>query len=110
MESSCPDFWVYMAPNPGQPAAFDDERRFRLLEVNREQAEAECKRIAGESRDRATHSWLPREEADGSWSVVKVNVPPADRSKLTAESRADERPLTGDDPRPGIFRNIPPYG
>ena len=78
--------------------------------MTREQAEAECKRLAGESPDRETHRWLPREEEDGSWSVVKVNLPPADPSDLTAETRADELPPTGDDPRPGMLRNIPPYG
>jgi hypothetical protein len=79
--------------------------------MTREQAEAECRRLAEESPERKTHRWLPREEADGSWSVVRVGLAPTDPADLTAETRADERPPTPDDPRPGPFKNIgPPYG
>ena len=78
--------------------------------MTREQAEAECKRLADESPERETHRWLPREEADGSWSVVKVGLAPNSSADLTAETRADEKPPTPDDPRPGMLRNIPPYG
>jgi hypothetical protein len=95
---------------PSLSRRFGREATVYASDVTREQAESECERLAAESPDRATHSWLPRGEADGSWSVVKVHVPPADRSELTAETRADERPPTGDDPRPGMLRNIPPYG
>lgn len=78
--------------------------------MTRDQAEAEAKRLATDSPDRETHRWLPREEADGSWSVVKVNIPPGKDQELTAETEAAERPPTPDDPRPGMLRNIPPYG
>jgi hypothetical protein len=79
--------------------------------MTREQAEAECKRLAEESPERETHQWLPREEDDGSWSVVKVSLAPSSAADLTAETRADEKPPTPDDPRSAPFRNIgPPYG
>jgi hypothetical protein len=78
--------------------------------MTREQAEREAKRLAAESPERETHRWLSREEADGSWSVVKINIPPATEPELTAETEAAERPPTPDDPRPGMLRNIPPYG
>jgi|GEM_PF-5146545 len=30
--------------------------------------------------------------------------------ELTPETRADERPPEGEDPRPAAFRNVPPFG
>jgi hypothetical protein len=68
-----------------------------------------CKRLAAEHPDRETHRWHPREEGDGSWVVIKVALPPADPVRAT-ETRADERPETGDDPRSNVFRNVPPFG
>jgi hypothetical protein len=78
--------------------------------MTRQQADAECKRLAEESPERDTHQWLPREEADGSWSVVKVGLAPHDTEKLTAETRADEKPPTPDDPRSIARRLGAPYG
>ena len=34
-----------------------------------------CTRLAAEHPDRETHTWRPREEADGSWAVVKISLP-----------------------------------
>jgi hypothetical protein len=39
-----------------------------------------------------------------------VNLPPTDATESTPETRAEEKPPTPDDPRPGMLRNIPPYG
>ena len=64
-----------------------------------EEAKQACKRLAAEHPDRETHRWIPREAEDGSWEVAKVHLAPADDRELTAETRADERPPTGDDPR-----------
>jgi len=72
--------------------------------MTRDEALTECKRLAAEHPDRETHQWRPKEDADGSWSVVKINLPPLD-DPLTTEVRADERPATGDDPRP----DVPPH-
>jgi hypothetical protein len=77
--------------------------------MTHEEAQAECVRLAAESPDRTTHQWLPKEEPDGSWSVVKVNIPPTKQQELTAETEAAERPPTPDDPRPSQWRNAP-YG
>ena len=71
--------------------------------MDRAEAEATCRRLAVEHPDRATHQWRPREEADGTWSVVKIGLPPLE-DPLTTEVRADERPATPGDPRP----NVPP--
>ena len=76
--------------------------------MTREEADALCERNAAAHPDRATHQWRPREEADGTWSVLKIAVPP--NPETTEEVEAAERPPTADDPRAPIFQNIPPYG
>ena len=53
--------------------------------MTREEAEAQCKRLAAESPDRKTHRWVPREDGKGNWSVAKIALPPA--QGLTAELR-----------------------
>jgi hypothetical protein len=73
--------------------------------MTRAEAERECARLAAEHPDRETHQWRPREGSDGTWSVVKIALPPNDARK-DAEIRADEKPPTGDDPRPAHWRNV----
>ena len=70
------------------------------------QARAECERLAARHPDRATHQWRPREEAGGTWSVLKIALPPA--QPTTAETRAEEKPPTADDPRSSAMQNIGP--
>ena len=67
--------------------------------MTKEEAEQACNRLAAEHPDRETHRWVPREAKDGSWEVVKVHLAPTDDDHLTAETRADERPPSPDDPR-----------
>ena len=73
--------------------------------MTREEAETACKRLASEHPDRETHRWVPREADDGSWDVAKIHLAPSDDENLTAETRADEKPPTPDDPR-----NLPNLG
>lgn len=77
--------------------------------MTRAEAEAECTRLAVASPDRQTHRWLPREEPNGEWSVVKIALPPQEEP-TAAETRGDERPATPDDPRPAAWQNVPPWG
>ncbi len=77
--------------------------------MTREEAERLCERLAEESAERHTHRWLPREEEDGEWIVVKIGLPPSNLEG-TPETRADEKPPSPDDPRPASSRNIPGYG
>lgn len=76
--------------------------------MNHAEAQALCARNAAEHPDREVAQWRPKELPGGTWTVVKVNLPPAEPT--TPEQRADERPPTADDPRAPIFQNIPPYG
>jgi hypothetical protein len=72
--------------------------------MTREEAIAECSRLAREHDERATHSWLPRELAPGRWAVVKVGVP----TLLPIGSRQESRPRPpqADDPRPAMWRDV----
>jgi hypothetical protein len=77
--------------------------------MTREQAIAECSRLAREHPDRATHSWLPRELAAGEWAVVRVGVP--GQRPLGSLTEAKPRPPQPDDVRPALWRNVGgPYG
>jgi hypothetical protein len=79
------------------------------LPMTRDEALAECRRLAEEHADRATHSWIARESRDGEWTVVKLNVP-AKRPLGTLEE-AKPRPPQADDPRPALWRDVGgPYG
>jgi hypothetical protein len=74
--------------------------------MNEAEAREACARLAREHPERETHRWRPREEADRSWSVVKIALP----SNLgsTAETRAEGRPPTADDPRTAAMRDLGP--
>jgi hypothetical protein len=39
---------------------------------------------------------------------VRIGLPP-DSQPTIAETRADERPPTADDPRPATWQNVPPW-
>jgi len=77
--------------------------------MDHDAAIAEAERLNASHPDRERFEWvvLPREE--GAWAVVK-----APRGKridpLKATTEAKPKPPEADDPRPAIFRNLPPYG
>lgn len=73
--------------------------------MTEEQAKARCSELATTHPDRATHQWLPQRIGDG-WQVAKIGLPPP-ADPLVAETRADERPSTGDDPRTAQQINVP---
>jgi hypothetical protein len=55
--------------------------------------------------------WFARQNVDGEWDVVSVLVEgfrSADPLKASIETRPE--PSEPPDPRPSIFRNIPPFG
>ena len=78
-----------------------------LLLMTHEEALKECARLSAESPERETHHWVPRQDESGDWSVARIGLPPPDSDPGTAETRADEKPPTPDDPRSAIARNIP---
>lgn len=77
--------------------------------MTREQAIAECGRLAREHPDRVTHSWLPRELSPGRWAVVRVGL--ATQMPLATAQESRPRPPRADDPRPAMWRDVGgPYG
>jgi hypothetical protein len=72
--------------------------------MTREEALAECRRLAAEHPDRGTHSWLPRELEGGEWSVARVGVP--GQGPLATAQEAKPRPPQADDPRPAMWRDV----
>lgn len=70
--------------------------------MTEEQARTECERLTREHPDRGTHQFLPR-HAGEEWTVVKVAIPPP-LDQLGTETRADERPEVGEDPRSSFER------
>ena len=72
--------------------------------MTRDEAIAECGRLAREHDDRATHSWLPRELAPGKWAIVKLGV--ARQPPLGSTQEAKPRPSPADDPRPAFWRDV----
>jgi hypothetical protein len=55
--------------------------------MTKAEAEEACAKLREEHPERATHQWRPREEPDGSWSVLKIALPPLDE-KRQAELRS----------------------
>jgi hypothetical protein len=79
--------------------------------VNRDEAERLCIKLAREHPNRGTHSWVPREEADGGWSVIRIAFPPPkDPGALAATTEERPKPPAPDDPRRGPLRDVPPFG
>jgi hypothetical protein len=55
--------------------------------------------------------WLARELAPGEWEVVAISgMGFRPTGPLKESSEANPRPYDAPDPRPSIFRNVPPYG
>jgi hypothetical protein len=71
--------------------------------MTRDQAERERERL---SKEHPEATWLTREEADATWSVVRVNLAQPQSNELSPETRADERPPQPDDTRSGHIRRV----
>jgi hypothetical protein len=75
--------------------------------VTREDAERTCDRLTREHPERATSRWIPREAADGEWSVVRIPLPEGmRRDPLKTAEQAKPRPPEPDDPRTSHSRNV----
>jgi hypothetical protein len=85
------------------------DRRRTITAMTREEALTEARRLSEEHPDRATHSWIPRKAADGSWTVAKLGIPSKRPDGTLQESKP--RPPQADDPRPAFWRDVGgPYG
>jgi hypothetical protein len=77
--------------------------------MTEKEAKDRCARLAAEHPDRETHQWLPRQVKGGDWSIVKINLPPANKptgteTRVTESDAEDPRQLPPwlDPPRGGI--------
>lgn len=96
-------------PGIGRPPDSEDRAAQASGSLSEQRARELCAHFAATHADRETHQWLPRQTEKG-WQIVKVAVPPPE-DRLKAETRADERPDVGDDPRTAHNRNVGgPYG
>jgi hypothetical protein len=71
------------------------------------EARAACARFAAQHQDRQTHTWHPRRDPDGGWSVMKISLAPG--GPTGTETRAEEKPPTADDPRSSATQNLGPH-
>ena len=78
-----------------------------MSRMTREDAEALCAKNAAEHPDRNVAQWRPQEQPDGTWTVVRIGLPPS--PDTTPEQQADERPPTPDDPRTAAMQNLGPH-
>jgi hypothetical protein len=78
--------------------------------VTRFEAEERARALQAEDPERDTHRFIARPGPDGSWQVVKVEVPQHLRNeKLTSTIEARPRPSHADDPRTGHERRVPGF-
>lgn len=74
-------------------------------------AEADA-RVASLNADASVDEhWLVRQTSSEGWEVVRLTGPGLGASRPSgAHTESRPRPEEPADPRPAIFRNIPPYG
>jgi hypothetical protein len=78
--------------------------------VRRDEAEAECRRLAAEHPARATHHWLPKADGDGGWVVVRAPMPAGTRvDPLRTAIETKPKPPQADDPRSAFERDTGGY-
>ena len=74
--------------------------------MTRDQATAECARLAREDPRRQSDSWIPRQMENGDWEVMRVAGVPSPTDVRGSEMAGDERPPTPEDPRQAIDKNV----
>ncbi|MBK5231652.1 MAG: hypothetical protein JJE13_01530 [Thermoleophilia bacterium] len=77
--------------------------------MTEQEAKERCARLTAESPERVTHSWLPRQGAEGEWTIVKLAVPSPATGDTVTTSASTEQTIK-DDPRSIYEKNVPPNG
>lgn len=78
--------------------------------MTEQEAKDRCLKLASESPDRETHSWLPRRGPDDKWVVVKLAIPSPAAQHETNTAQSGNQPGIRDDPRTAMEQNFPPWG
>jgi hypothetical protein len=94
-------------PGISRPPDADDQAAQKAGTLDEQRAKEISSHLGATHPQRETHQWMPRRTETG-WQVVKIALPPPE-DNLIAETRADERPDIGDDPRSSINRNLGGY-
>jgi hypothetical protein len=77
--------------------------------MTREEAVARCAELNREGD--GAQQWFPKEKTDGEWEIVSIVVEGFRRpDPLKASIETKPKPAAPPDPRPAIYRNIPPFG
>jgi hypothetical protein len=77
--------------------------------MTRDEATARAAALNAEAS--ADEHWLVREAPSGEWAVAKLTGPGLGAARVTGtHSESRPKPEQPDDPRPALFRNVPPYG
>jgi hypothetical protein len=75
--------------------------------------EVEARTEAGRRNAEGTEPgfWAAQHGDGDEWRVVKISGAGLGRTRPTgSHSESKPKPSQPDDPRPGIFQNLPPYG
>jgi hypothetical protein len=92
-------------PTPARRVGADP---YRVL-MTRDEATARAAALNAEAS--ADEHWLVREAPSGEWTVAKLTGPGLGATRATGtHSESRPKPEQPDDPRPALFRNIPPLG
>jgi hypothetical protein len=79
--------------------------------MTREEAEHICAQHNAGHPDRGEYRWAARPADGGQWRVVRVRIPGGGLPRNgTPTTEARPSPPYSPDPRPGPFRDAPPYG
>jgi hypothetical protein len=77
--------------------------------MTRDEATARAAALNAEAS--ADEHWLVREAPSGEWAVAKLTGPGVGDTRATGtHSESRPKPEQPDDPRPALFRNVPPFG
>ena len=77
--------------------------------MTRDEARARAAALNAEAS--ADEHWLVREGAAGEWEVARLTGPGLGAIRPTGtHTESRPKPEEPADPRPALFRNVPPYG
>lgn len=77
--------------------------------MTREEAVARCAELNRAAE--GGQQWFAKQKGDGDWQIVSVVAAGLRRrDPLKASIETKPKPTEPPDPRPAIFRNIPPFG
>ena len=97
-----------MMPTSPRPTGASQRDPYAVL-MTRDEATARAAALNADAS--ADEHWLVRQASSGDWKVARLTGPGLGATRPTGtHSESRPRPEAPDDPRPALFRNIPPFG